>query len=136
MTWTRKTKRKKVDIAPDAGVRVTRCKGEFEKGYLPNWGPEHFKVKEAIGDAPRAVHKLEEVEGETIKGVWYREEVQPIKRNIYEVGSALAERRANRRAPKEVLVKWLGLAAKFNRWVLKADLAKYQRTTAEQWRDK
>jgi transposase InsO family protein len=131
-----KVKHKKVDIAPDASVRVTRWKGEFEKGYLPNWGREHFKVKEAIGDAPRAVYKLEDVEGEPIKGVWYREEVQPIKRNIYEVESLLAERQANRRAPKEVLVKWLGLPAKFNRWVLKSDLPKYQRTTAEQCRGK
>jgi hypothetical protein len=131
-----KAKRKKVDIAPDASVRVTRWKGEFEKGYMPNWGREHFKVKEALSDAPRAVYKLEDAEGEPIKGVWYREEVQPIKRNIYEVESVIAERQANRRAPKEVLVKWLGVPAKFNRWVLKSDLPKYQRTTAEQCRVK
>jgi hypothetical protein len=79
---------------------------------------------------------LKDVEGGPIKGVWYREEVQPIKRNIYEVESVSAERQANRRAPKEVLVKWLGLPAKFNRWFLKSDPPKYQRTTAEQCRGK
>ena len=93
-------------------------------------------MKEAVGDALRAVYELEDVEGEIIKGVWYRQEVQPIKRNIYEVESVLAGRQVNRRALREVLVKWLGLSAKFNRWVLKSDLPKYQRTTAEQCRDK
>jgi hypothetical protein len=131
-----KAKRKKVDVAPDTDVRVTRWKGDFGKGYLPNWGREHFKVTEAVGDAPRAVYKLKDAEGEPIKGVWYREEIQPIEHNIYEIESVLAERQANRRAPKEVLVKWLGLPSKFNRWVPKGDLPKYQRTTAEQCRTK
>ena len=124
-------------LAPGTLVRVHRWKGDFEKGYMPNWMREHFVVREAPpeGAAPRAVYKLQDAAGEPVEGVWYREELQPIERNIYEVDEVLGERRAagKRGNPKEVLVKWLGLPAKFNRWIPKRDLPKHQRTTAQQW---
>ena len=82
---------------------------------------------------PKRVYKLEDAAGEPIEGTFYRGEVQPIARNIYEVERVLQEKNRGRLG-KEVLVKWKGLPDKFNRWILKKDLAVHQQSTATQWR--
>ena len=119
-------------VADGATVRVSKWKGEFEKGYVPNWSREHFKVV-ASHNHPKRVYKLEDAAGEPIEGTFYRSEVQPITRNIYEVERVLQEKHRGRLG-KEVLVKWKGLPDKFNRWILKKDLATHQQSTATQWR--
>ena len=114
-------------------VRISKWKHEFEKGYLPNWSREHFEVAD-VHEHPVPVYKLKDADGEAIDGVFYRSEIQPIARNIYEVERVLpGERRQAGSRLKEVLVKWKGLPEKFNRWILKSELAKYQRPTAQQW---
>ena len=55
---------------------------------------------------PEPVYKLEDADGEAIDGVFYRNEIQPIARNIYEVERVLpGERRQAGTRLKEVLVK-------------------------------
>ena len=124
---------KKSAVARNKLVRISKWKHEFEKGYVPSWSREHFKVSKVL-QHPEPVYKLEDADGEAIDGVFYRSEIQPIARNIYEVEKVLpGERRQAGTRLKEVLVKWKGLPEKFNRWILKSELAKYQRSTAQQW---
>ena len=48
----------------DQAVRISRAKHVFEKGYVPNWTEEIFKIKAVhpahAGAAPRWVYKLED----------------------------------------------------------------------------
>lgn len=105
-------------------TRITRWKGDFAKGYLPNWSREHFRVREQLSH-PQTVYKLEDARGEPIEGVYYRSELQPITSNLREVDKVLQRRgKGNKR---EVLVSWLGWPEKFNSWIPHIDLAKYSR---------
>src|SRR5438445_5585475 len=42
---TRKTCAADTPLVDDQRVRISRWKGEFEKGYMPNWSREHFVVR-------------------------------------------------------------------------------------------
>ena len=108
------------DGPPQVGtmVRISDNKGTFEKGYLPQWSEEDFRIREVRPEAGhRTVYKLEDRAGEPLHGAWYREEIQPISKNRY-----LVERIIRRRANGECLVKWRGWPKSFNTWVPEADL--------------
>ena len=101
-------------------VRVSKVKGVFEKGYIPNWSEEHFLV-DTDQDNPRRVYKLKDKGGEEIKGSWYPEELQEITKNRYLIEKILRKRK-NKKGEKEVLVKWKGWPVKFNTWIPESDL--------------
>ena len=42
------------NLNPGQMVRVSKVKGQFEKGYLPNWSREHFLV-EKTNSGPKSV---------------------------------------------------------------------------------
>ncbi|KAF0143933.1 MAG: hypothetical protein FD143_3403 [Ignavibacteria bacterium] len=44
---------------------------------MPNWTDEVFKVKEVVNN-PRKVYKIEDLEGEEVKGTFYPEELQSV----------------------------------------------------------
>lgn len=104
-------------------ARITRWKGDFEKGYLPNWSREHFIVKQRIAH-PHTVYKIEDTSGEPIEGAFYDSELQAIPRNTLQVEQVI--RRRKRGTQAEVLVKWRGWADKFNRWIPQHTLENYK----------
>lgn len=108
-------------------VRISRWKGEFEKGYLPNWTEENFKVRKVVKH-PRTMYKLEDVRGESLKGGFYGEEVQRIRDNVFFVERVL-RRRTTRDGLKEAFVKWKGWPDKFNTWITARELKKYRKLT-------
>ena len=88
-------------------VRISKNKGQFEKGYMPNWSEEDFRVREASFhpalNAPSStnvgasasnniVYKLEDQDGETIHGSWYQKEIQPIRTNRYLIERVIRRR--------------------------------------------
>ena len=66
-------------LKPGEMVRVAKLKGQFEKGYMPNWSQEHFIVDKVNTSTQRRVYKLKDYANEDITGTWYDQEVQPIK---------------------------------------------------------
>ena len=54
----------------DEQVRISKTKRVFDKGYLPNWTEEYFQIKEPI-PKHHNVYKLEDFEGEELKGSFY-----------------------------------------------------------------
>jgi hypothetical protein len=109
-------------------TRIARWKGEFEKGYMPNWSREHFVVRKRL-DHPLTVYKLEDAMREPLEGNFYAKELQAIPKVTLQVERVL--RRRKRDNQKEVLVKWLGWEDKFNRWIPSEDLEKYKRAPAD-----
>ena len=63
-------------------MRLSRWKGTFEKGYVPNWSREHYEVvdmrPQRRGGIPRPVYKLKDMLGEDIEGACYPEEIQHV----------------------------------------------------------
>jgi len=101
-------------------VRVSKVKRVFAKGYMPNWSEENFVV-ESERNNPRRVYKLKDEAGEEVKGNWYPEEVQAIKKNRYLIEKILRKRKA-KKGETEVFVKWKGWPQKFNSWIPESDL--------------
>jgi len=119
-TETKAVKKGKAKFKLGDFVRVSRIKGIFEKGYLPRWSQEMFKVVSITYSDP-IVYAVEDWDGERVKGSFYENELQKTKLNETAlVEKVVAERKV--RGKKQYLVKWLGWNSKFNRWVNEADL--------------
>ena len=56
-------------------VRVSWYYGTFDKGYLPNWTEEYFRVAKIKNTAP-PVYELADLQDELLLGVFYGHELQ------------------------------------------------------------
>jgi hypothetical protein len=56
-------------------VRISINKSIFEKGYTAKWTEEIFRIKHLIPREP-IVYKIEDLNGEELKGVFYEQELQ------------------------------------------------------------
>jgi transposase InsO family protein len=119
-------------------VRISLTKGHFDKGYVPNWGRQQLVVKEMLpptrGGRPRPVFKLNDTQGQDVKGQYYPEEVQRVPdrlQDVFEVERIL-RRRTGEDGHIETLVKFKGWPDKFNRWLTYEELAKYKQAPIKQ----
>ena len=104
----------------DKKVRISKVKGVFDKGYIPNWSEEHFHVKKAI-NSRKPVYKLTDDLGEEISGQFYKEEIQPIEENRYLIEKVLRKRKSAK-GGEELFVKWKGWPEKFNSWISEGNI--------------
>ena len=104
-------------------VRITKKKRTFEKGYLPNWTEEIFRVVRRVARRP-PVYQLNEYDGTVLKGTFYEPELERIRhqgqQQVFRVERIL--RRRGRGRGQEALVRWSGWPAKYDQWVPVADL--------------
>jgi hypothetical protein len=92
-------------------VRISKWKKTFEKGYLPNWSEEIFTVARVDQQPSQPVmYVLKDVNGETIEGKFYEQEVQKVGPSEW-----YAVERVLRRRGTKSLVKFLGYPGHF--WV-------------------
>jgi len=105
-------------------VRISKVKGQFEKGYLPNWSREEFFVKDINDKFLPSMITLRDHNGEVIEGKFYEDEVQKITRpdddDTYEVEKIVQQKK--QRGEIWYLVKWLGYGNEFNSWIRKRDV--------------
>ena len=98
----------------------------FDKGYLPNWSDEVFKVAGSRAH-PRKVFKLVDLNDEPVRGTFYPEEVQEVeykKPEKFVVEKVLRSRKL--KGKSEVLVKWKDLPSRLSTWIPESDLQKYE----------
>lgn len=100
-------------------VRISRTKGIFEKGYLPNWSEEIFTIVQVLHTTP-VTYKLQDTLGDPIEGSFYEEELQKTQQEIYRVEKVLQKKKIN--GVEHALVKWSGYSSKFNQWIPTSDL--------------
>ena len=96
-------------------VRITKKKKDFEKGYTTRWTEEIFTIKE-IRETNPITYKLEDLQGEEIKGTFYEPELQKTEQQIYRIEKIIKKEKG------KSLVKWKGYPDKFNSWVDNKDL--------------
>ena len=96
-------------------VRIIKKKKVFEKGYTTRWTEEIFTIKEIQNTNP-ITYKLEDLQGEEIKGTFYEPELQKTEQQIYRIEKIIKKEKG------KSLVKWKGYSDKFNSWVDNKDL--------------
>ena len=98
-------------------VRISKYKTTFEKGYLPTFTEEFFKIREVVIGRP-TVYKLEDMKGEELTGIFYEDELSPYTETdetTFKVEKVLG--RKTLKGKKYVLVKYKGWPEKFNEWL-------------------
>nr|CAD2176687.1 unnamed protein product [Meloidogyne enterolobii] len=101
-------------------VRLSREKGNFEKGYLPNWGDEIVQVADL--DYP-ITYKIKDDKGDKFKGSFYKEELARVRRDDnteYRIENILRKRKRDDGA-NELLVKFIGYPE--TQWIHESQLA-------------
>lgn len=101
-------------------VRISRVKGTFEKGYLPNWSIEIFRIREKLYTNP-VTYILQDYKGERIKGSFYEEELQKT-----EMTDTFLIEKVIRRRKGKALVKWLGYGEDANSWIDEKELQNFK----------
>ena len=92
-------------------VRISKSKHVFEKGYVPNWTTELFKVLKVQITNP-TTYLLEDLQGHPISGGFYEYELQKTKQpDVFLIEKIL------RKKGKKMYVKWLGFDSSHNSWV-------------------
>ena len=102
-------------------VRISRIKGIFEKGYLPNWSEALYTVHEVKRTDP-ITYILKDMNGEKIKGGFYTEELQKSNQEVFRIEKVMRKKKIN--GIEHGLVKWLGYDKKFNKWKPMSELKK------------
>lgn len=97
-------------------VRISKEKGIFSKGYLPNWSTEIFRIEKIRLTNP-VTYILIDLNNNIISGNFYEEELQ---KTIY-IDTYLVEKILRRKKDK-IFVKWLGFDNSHNSWINKNDL--------------
>ncbi len=98
-------------------VRISKYKSVFDKGYLPNFTEEFFKIKEVKIGRP-IVYVLEDLKGDDVQGIFYEDELGPYTETdetTYKVEKVLGKKTV--KGKKFVLVKYKGWPDKFNDWL-------------------
>ncbi len=98
-------------------VRISKTNNIFDKGYLPNYTDEIFKISKVICGKPN-LYKLIDLQDDEIDGRFYEEELQDVVYDddtVFRVKKVLATRFRN--GVKEALVEWRGYNPKFNLWI-------------------
>lgn len=101
-------------------VRISKAKGTFEKGYLPNYTDELFEITAVKPTQPPSYH-IRDLEGQPIKGVFYEPElVRTTRDTTFRIAEVLKTRK--RRGIIEHFVRWVGYSDKHNSWVPETDI--------------
>ena len=102
-------------------VRLSEIKPTFRKGYTIQNTLEIFKISRVDTKQTPTIYYLEDLEGEPIKGVFYREELIPTSLpELYHIDIIKTKTVAGR---KKFLVKWRGYPDKFNSWIDESQLS-------------
>ena len=95
-------------------VRISRVKGLFEKGYLPNWSEQVYKILVVKHTYP-ITYNIVDLKGETIKGSFYEQELQKTDQQIFRIEKVLEKKKI--KGKQYGLVKWIGYNKGFNEWL-------------------
>ena len=96
-------------------VRLSQIKPIFKKGYTIQNALEIFKTIRVDTTQSPTIYFLEDLQGEPIKGIFYREGLIPTTPpEIYQIDIIRSKIVSGR---KKFLVKWRGYLDKFNSWI-------------------
>lgn len=99
-------------------VRISKERTPFAKGYTPNYSTEVFRIKAIVQGLKVPTYQLEDLNGEEIKGTFYREELVRVRladNTEFQIDNILKRRGKGKKL--EYFVKWKGYGDDFNSWI-------------------
>ena len=98
-------------------VRITKKKTIFDKGYIPRWTEEIFRISQVQHTYKSiSTYKITDTKGEEIQGSFYEQELQRTSQEGFRIEKVI------RRRGNKSLVKWLRYPDSFKSWVDNKDL--------------
>ena len=73
-------------------VRISRIKGIFEHGFLPNWTEQIYKIHE-INKSEPVTYILKDLQDEIIEGGFYKEELQKTSQEVFRIEKILRKKK-------------------------------------------
>lgn len=120
---TSETKRKTYPLG--SRVRISKVKGLFEKGYLPNWTDELFTISNVLHRTNPVTYEVKDDGGEVLKGTFYHEELQKVSdKEVYRIANIIKTRTV--RGDKQYLVQWYGYPRSFDSWISSKNVEYYK----------
>ena len=107
----------------DDKVRISRIKGIFDKGYLPNWSESIYLIHEVKQTSP-VTYILKDTAGEVLEGSFYENELQKTKQEICRIEKVIRKKLINGVEVEHALVKWMNYNDRFNEWIPTENLHK------------
>ena len=101
-------------------VRMSRDKGIFEKGYLPNYGDEILEIDKVKNRSRPVRYKLRDETGDKFLGTFYREELAPVRKDEETEYRVRVIRERKKGGEKELLVEYIGYPGQY--WIPASDL--------------
>ena len=99
----------------DHGVRISKHKNSFAKGYTQNWSEEVFIISKIKNTVPWT-YVISDVNGEPTTGTFYEKELQKASQETFRIEKVI------KRKGDKLYVKWKGYDNRFNSWIDKKDL--------------
>lgn len=122
----KKTNNKKAKFKLNDHVRMSRNKGVFEKGYLPNYGDEILEIdaiKKGSSSRQNPVrYKLRDERGEKFRGKFYEHELTGVRKDAemsYRIEKVFGKR-MGKDGKKQLYVKFIGYPGK--EWIDESQL--------------
>lgn len=103
---------KKILLQIGKYCRISREKGQLKKNFSQTWSDEVFVIVGIDTKQAPAMYILQDLHGETIRGKFYKEELQIIanKPNVYRIEKIIKSK--GNGASKKYYVKWYGSSEK------------------------
>lgn len=103
-------------------VRMSRGKGQFEKGYLPNWSDEILEIAAIKNQSRPVLYKVQDEKGQKFTGNFYGEELAKVRKGAettYRI-EKIFKKRTNPDGTKELFVKFFEDQDRY--WIKDSDL--------------
>ena len=104
-------------------IRISKKKRLFEKGYLPNFTEEVFKIDNIFSKRPPHQYTLKDLSNEQIVGKFAPQELQKVikdDKSFWIIEKVL--KKQTKAGKTHYLVKWRGFPEKFNSYVNEEDI--------------